>query len=83
MFWYHIGGKHWDKEEKHLVLTLNAKPLDSWGVDEKPSPIVKLANAQHHGHSLTTFCDEPITVYSCKRNGVVGHIGEAQYDSCC
>ena len=34
---------------------LNAKPLDSLHVGERPPPIVKLANAQHHASLLATF----------------------------
>ena len=40
---------------------LNAKPLDSLDVDERPPPIVKLADAQHHAQLLATFfMDNPL-----------------------
>ena len=40
---------------------LNAKPVDSLDIDERPLPIVKLANAQHHGQLLATFfMDNPL-----------------------
>ena len=40
---------------------LNAKPLDSLDVDERPPPIVKLANAQHHAQLFAKFfMDNPL-----------------------
>ena len=33
----------------------NAKSLDSLDVDERPSPIVKMMDAQQHAHILATF----------------------------
>jgi hypothetical protein len=40
---------------------LNAKPLDSLDIDERPPPIVKLATAQHHAHLLIAFfMDNPL-----------------------
>ena len=42
-------------------LDLNAKPLDSLDVDERPPHIVKLANAQHHVQLLaTSLMDNPL-----------------------
>jgi hypothetical protein len=34
---------------------LNAKPLNYLDVDERPPPIVKLIDAQHHAQLLATF----------------------------
>ena len=34
---------------------LNAEPLDSLDVDERPQPITKLAYSQHHAQLLATF----------------------------
>ena len=41
---------------------LNAEPLDSLAVDERPPPSVKLANAQHHAQLFATFLfmDNPL-----------------------
>ena len=40
---------------------LDAKPLNSLDVHEKPPPIVKLANAQHPAQLSTTFfMDNPL-----------------------
>ena len=36
-------------------LDLNAKPLNYLDVDERPPPIVKLVDAQHHDQLLATF----------------------------
>ena len=52
----------WDKEYNHLVLTLLQSPQFSLDVDERPPPIVKLADAQHHAQLLATFffMDNPL-----------------------
>ena len=40
---------------------LNAKPLDSLDIDEKPPFIMKLATAQYHAHLLIAFfMDNPL-----------------------
>ena len=58
---------------------IDAKLFDYLDVDERPPPIVKLANAHHHTRLLATyFYEQPIRGYHCRRNGIAGHIGEAQ-----
>ena len=40
---------------------LNAKPLDSLDIDERPPLIMKLATAQHHAHLLIALLmDNPL-----------------------
>jgi hypothetical protein len=44
-----------------LSFDLNAKPLDSLDIDERPPPIVKLTNAQHLVQLLAIFfMDNPL-----------------------
>ena len=40
------------QKTKSPSFDLNAKLLDSLDVDERPSPIVKLVDAQHHAQML-------------------------------
>ena len=59
---------------------LNAKPLDSLDVNEKPPPIVKLADAQHLAQMLATFVmDNPFEFTPTNIMKLqTWHIGEAQ-----
>ena len=42
---------------------LNAKLMDALDVNERPPPIVKLLNVQHHAQLLATFfMDNPVGV---------------------
>ena len=64
---------------KPSSLDLSAKPFNPLDVDERPPPIVKLVNAQHHAQLLATvLVDNPFRVYSCIPNETASHIGEAQ-----
>ena len=62
---------------------LDAKPLDSLDVDERPPPIVKLVDAQHHAQLLATFfMDNPLELtptYVMKLQAIL----EKLNDMCC
>jgi hypothetical protein len=61
-------------------LKLNAKSLDSLDVEERPPPTVKQADDQDQAQLLATYKinGEPTRAYSCKRNEIACHIGEAK-----